>query len=133
MHLNVYFSGWKPSPILRDNIVQGMTDTLDRFRGHIRLVNVYLEDVNGPKGGVDKLCRCVLHLKRMQPIVIEDRDQTLSVLLDRVASRVAFTLRKRIDRVAQDRTSGPGFAQMEPVEPWASPTPSSDSGLSNRP
>ena len=35
---------------------------LDRFAGAIREVDVRLADLNGPRGGVDKLCRVQLRM-----------------------------------------------------------------------
>jgi hypothetical protein len=37
----------------------------DRFERHIRDVGVVLRDVNGPHGGIDKLCRVTARLRRL--------------------------------------------------------------------
>ncbi len=52
-------------------------------------------------GGLDKHCRCVLHLRRMTPIIIRDHDQNIPAMIHRVADRASHALRrqasKRID------------------------------------
>jgi ribosome-associated translation inhibitor RaiA len=127
MDMNVYFSGWRPATTVRDNIAQGMSDALQRFERHIRQVNVYVEDVNGPKGGVDKVCRCVLHLNRMPPLVIEDRDASLIALLDRITNRVAYSLSKRVARNDRSKNTALGHLPFSesPFSDAVSPLPDS--------
>lgn len=64
----------------------------------IKQICVYIQDVNGPRGGVDTQCRCVLHFRRLPPVVIRDRDTNLYALVHRVADRVAEAVRRRKDR-----------------------------------
>lgn len=74
---------------------------LSRFQHRLKQVQLYIEDVNGPRGGLDKHCRCVLHLRRMTPIIIRDHDQNIPAMIHRVADRASHALRrqasKRID------------------------------------
>jgi len=78
-----------------ENILLG---TLERFQHRLKQVYLYIEDLNGPRGGVDKQCRCVLHLRRMPPIVVQDRDESLTSLIHRVANRAAYALSQKTDR-----------------------------------
>lgn len=75
-----------------------LLQSLRRFGHRVKRVCLYIEDINGPRGGEDKQCRCVLHLRRMQPVVIKDQDDNLTSLLYRVASRATYALSKHIDR-----------------------------------
>ncbi len=77
---------------------------LSRFRRHLKQVQLFIDDVNGPRGGVDKHCRCVLHLRRMVPIVIRDADEHISALVFRVADRAAHTLSRRVGRRLSTRS-----------------------------
>jgi putative sigma-54 modulation protein len=45
--------------------------SLSRLRGGIRRVRVLLEDVNGPRGGVDKHCRLVVALSDGRSLVVD--------------------------------------------------------------
>lgn len=47
-----------------------------RFGDWLHYARVRLEDVNGPRGGVDKRCRMVFGLPQMQPIVVQARSET---------------------------------------------------------
>ncbi len=75
-----------------------LNDSLARFQHRLRHVCVYVEDVNGPRGGRDKQCRCVLHLKRQPPIVIQDQDDNLRSLMRRITERAVFALSQRLGR-----------------------------------
>lgn len=75
-----------------------LTRSLDRFRHRLKKVFVFIHDVNGPRGGVDKQCRCVLHLKRMPPVVIQDQDESVTSLIHRVANRASYALSEKVDR-----------------------------------
>ncbi|GAB4129025.1 HPF/RaiA family ribosome-associated protein [Thermopirellula anaerolimosa] len=75
---------------------------VDQFNGWINSVEVVLEDVNGPRGGVDKECRVLVSLKGGKLIKIEDRDADLVTVINRAADRlsqvVGRELEKRRDR-----------------------------------
>ena len=88
-----------------------MSKALARFENRVQEVKLYVHDVNGPRGGEDLECRCVLHLKKMPPIVIQDRDASLHRLMLRVGSRLVHALTQKLDRkssrsrIVRDRRS----------------------------
>jgi len=61
----------------------------------ISRVSVYFHDSNGPKGGCDKTCRLVIHLRRRPPVVIQDQDVDLWTLIYRSLERAGQTLQRR--------------------------------------
>ena len=75
-----------------------LTNSLKRFSHRLKQIYVFLDDFNGPRGGVDKQCRCVLHLRRMPPIVIQDQDEDTHALVHRVANRAAYVLSQKTER-----------------------------------
>lgn len=98
MQINIHFSGGKRSDFGNHDFEQVFAGSLPRFDNRMKKVNVYIQDINGPKGGIDKQCRCILHLRRMPPIVIQDQDENMTALLYRVANRASFVLSQKIDR-----------------------------------
>jgi len=116
MKLNLYFGDLKPSSTAREEVSDLIESAFEHFQTHVRHVNITFSDVNGPKGGVDKQCRCVVHLKSMAPIVIQDRDDSFVNLLHRVARRAAHALSERIALTKQSfRTrSKRGLESVEP-------------------
>lgn len=107
MQLDVRFSGVGRSHRLNCNLEAAVLAPLERFRHWVRHVCLYVEDINGPRGGVDKQCRFVVHLRHMPPIVIQDRDETMLPLLHRIANRAAHTLSRKTKRKKM-RASGKG-------------------------
>lgn len=98
MKIKICFSGGKRSDFGNHDYEQVLTSSFDRFEDRLNLVYLYIQDINGPRGGVDKQCRCVLHLRRMPPIVIQDQDESMTALIQRVASRAAYVLSQKTDR-----------------------------------
>lgn len=70
---------------------------LDRFAGHLRRLQVYLGDVNGPKGGPDKLCRLVVVMPSAT-VVVEEIHPDLYRAIDRTAGRVARKVAREVGR-----------------------------------
>jgi hypothetical protein len=109
MQLTIRFSGGKRSDVGDQDYEQVLLSSLERFRHRLKHVYLYIEDVNGPRGGIDKQCRCVLHLRRMPPVVIRDEDANMNALIHRVAKRAAYAMSQKADRktkrVKQNRSA----------------------------
>lgn len=99
MQLTLHFSGGKRSTFGKHDYEGILTHALERFAHRLKQVSLYVEDVNGPRGGIDKQCRCVLHLRRMPPVVIQDKDESMSSLIYRVANRAAYALSQKAERI----------------------------------
>ncbi len=104
MDVQIRFASSHLSEVDRHNLEATLVDTLARLRPHVTQVLLYLEDSNGPRGGVDKQCRCVLHLRRMPPVVVRDKDESWFNLINRVANRAAFALSNKLDRKSKMKT-----------------------------
>ena len=98
MQFNIRFSGGKRTDFGDHDYENVLLSALDRFRHRLQQVQLYVEDVNGPRGGIDKQCRCVLHLRQMAPIVIQDQDENMIALIYRVANRASYALSQRAAR-----------------------------------
>jgi hypothetical protein len=98
MQLVVRYSGAGPDEFPAEKAASVLSNALRRFSHRIERVSLYLEDVNGPRGGADKQARCVIHGARMRPIVIRDQDAQTKRLLSRVATRTVRVLRDRLAR-----------------------------------
>ncbi len=106
MQLTIRFSGGKRSDYGNCDFEGVFEKSLARFSRRLKKVYLYIEDVNGPRGGIDKQCRCVLHVRNLPPIVIQDQDSSMMSLLFRVANRAAYVLSQKTDKQnkrSQDR------------------------------
>ena len=72
---------------------------LSRFSGRLSGVTVWLEDVNGPKGGVDKHCRVKVSGPGVGPIVAEGRDTDMKSALNRAIATVGRAVSRSLRRV----------------------------------
>lgn len=98
MRLTLRFGGGQRTDFGNHDFEGILTTSLGRFAHRLKQVYLYLEDVNGPRGGIDKQCRCVLHLRRLPPVVIQDQDEHVGALIHRVANRAAYALNQYSER-----------------------------------
>lgn len=98
MQLSTHFGNLDASVTARQNVNEAIMSSIERFQSRVRKVQISFRDTNGPKGGPDKLCRCVIHLKRMAPVVIEDSGSSVRALVQSVCERVAFIMSQKVGK-----------------------------------
>jgi len=90
-------------PELREQIHRRVAFALGRLAGAIREVEVSITDVNGPRGGADKLARIRVRGPALPTIVIEQQDSdsvaAVSVAVDRAARTVVRAIARRRELV----------------------------------
>lgn len=83
---------------LRGHIERRLGFALGRFARRIKRVLVRVEDLNGPRGGIDKGCRVAILLAPSATVVMEDRDSDVYVAIDRVADKAGRYIGRRLKR-----------------------------------
>lgn len=71
---------------------------LDQFEPWVVDVSVHVEDVNGHKGGIDKLCRVLVNLRSGKVIKVEDMDAEVMAAVSRAADRLSNAVGREIER-----------------------------------
>lgn len=106
MKISLHCQGVTLTPDGKAYLERRLGFALGRFTSKVERVAVTLNDVNGDRGGIDKHCRVVTSLKGMEEIVLEDRDSSLPVLLDRISGRLDRLVSRRLERerFVRDRT-----------------------------
>lgn len=99
MEIEVQSRGLSAAPFLRQHARQRMQSALGRFRYSVHAVSVRLGDINGPRGGADKLCRIVVRLKNTSLVVIEELGDDIFLVIDKVADRVHQSVARQVGRV----------------------------------
>lgn len=102
MHIAIRLNGLHPNVDTSD-LIRTIRNSIEPLTYRVKQIGIYIEDINGPRGGVDKQCRCVLQLRGLPPVVIRDRDVNLHALVHRVAARAAEALRRKKDRIKTGR------------------------------
>ena len=80
---------------------------LGRFGPRVRSLAVRLKDVNGPKGGVDKVCLIAVRLTEPRSeIVVEDGDADAAVAIDRAVDRAGRAVARAVCAARDWRGAG---------------------------
>ena len=82
----------------RERIRKKVRTRFAKFAATIERVSVRVEDVNGPRGGVDQLCRIKVVLSRFPSVVLERRGTTLEEAVDGAIDGAVRTVRRQLQR-----------------------------------
>jgi putative sigma-54 modulation protein len=104
MKIDVHVNGIEVTDDTLTLLRQRLESELERLGRRLHRVHVHIADINGSKGGIDKLCRVVAHIRRQPALVVEDRDGDLKALIGRIGDRVGQAAGRRLDR---PRNRGP--------------------------
>ena len=83
---------------LDEFVIGTMRAALERLADDVHSIDVFLKDVNGPKGGVDKQVIVRAHLRNRQQLVIETAGDDLRAAVRRSAKRVKKAVRRSLDK-----------------------------------
>lgn len=91
-----------------------LAQKLRKFAPEVMRSSVRVEDVNGPRGGVDKRCRIKVVLRGLPSVVVEELHESLRPAMDGALNRMERAVRRATDR-----------RRMKPLKggPPALPTP----------
>ena len=64
----------------------------------IERVSIRVADANGPRGGVDQVCRINVVLIGLPPVVVEERDASLEAAIDGAITRTERAVRRSVQR-----------------------------------
>lgn len=83
---------------LRSYVERRLRLATGRFEKQLGDITVQLEDVNGHRGGVDKICVITAELPFAGRVVVEERGEGFMGVAFRAAHRFHDSVRKRIKR-----------------------------------
>jgi CBS domain-containing protein len=90
--------GVELGPDDRTYIRRKLGTKLGRYATSIERVSVRVEDVNGPRGGVDQVCRIKVVLRGLPSVVFEGRDASLDAAIDRALTGAERGVRRSLQR-----------------------------------
>lgn len=82
----------------RARIRHGLGLNLGKYDTSIERVSVRVKEVNGPRGGVDKLCRIKVVLSGLPSIIFESQALTLQAAINGALSGAERAVRRSIQR-----------------------------------
>ncbi len=77
---------------LREDVTRRLDFALDTFEDHIEEALVYVIDLNGPKGGVDKLCQITVRARGIGELVVRETGKTLHSAMNRAGRRLKYRI-----------------------------------------
>ena len=110
MHVKINSRDFSVTPALKEFIESKVQFALNRYAQRIRVLELCLKDINGPRGGIDKQCIIKMKLNQFKTLVVEDTSA------DAYESIVACTQRakRRMERHhnrARSQTRRSAFVQ----------------------
>lgn len=107
-HIRVFGVGLEPDD--RSYIRRKLGMKLGKFAPSVERVSVRVEDVNGPRGGVDRECRVKVVLSGLPSVVVVERDASLAAAIDRALGGAERAVRRAVRRRRARSMNGGGRA-----------------------
>jgi putative sigma-54 modulation protein len=101
MNIQVKFRNVKKSSAAIMQVSNRLFLAFARTKEAIQSVSIIISDVNGPKGGVDKLCRILIKSAHLPDIVITENQTSTSAAIDRCIARARQNLSRQIKKNKQ--------------------------------
>ena len=98
MQIDIQTRNFSLTDALRSHAERRLRFALTCCDDHIQRVVMRLSDINGPRGGADKLCHLQVVLDGLPDVVVEDIEADLYIAIDRATDRAERTLLRKIDR-----------------------------------
>jgi hypothetical protein len=86
------------SESLRDSLWRSLANALNRLSHRIRAIDVCLEDINGPRGGVDIRCRINIHLRPRGHISVSSIASDAWTAIAKATTRARVLVDRRIKK-----------------------------------
>lgn len=91
---------------LQEKVERRISFAVDRYKTQVRQISVYLADVNGPRGGVDKICQITASLDRGTPVRILEEGIEIEPMVNRAVSKLGYRIARKLQRRRQTAASG---------------------------
>ncbi len=110
MRLCLTVKGVAKTPTMDRLLQHKLHYAFDQFGRWVQGVTLAVEDMNGPKGGVDKRCRVKVSVPRHPVVVVEGRGAELVAVVNDAIDRAAQALARLRDRRHTRRRAPVGHA-----------------------
>jgi hypothetical protein len=84
-----------------------------KFGAQLKTVEVTVQDINGPRGGIDQECRVSVKLKKLNDLSVAVKDETLSKAIANCIGRASRSVSRQLERKSfreRGRMTGLDFA-----------------------
>lgn len=98
MNIQIRAIGIPATEAISAHIERRLAFALSRFSTQLDRVLVRFSDLNGPKGGNDKVCQVDLEVRGLGPASVEARDADLYAAVDLAAAKAGRRVAHLLDR-----------------------------------
>jgi len=98
MNIRIQSQGFSLTPAIAAWAHEQVGKALDRYADSVVSTDVYLKDVNGPKGGEDKQALVRIHLRYRAPVMVESTTGDLYAAISLTARRAQRAVRRALSR-----------------------------------
>ena len=81
-----------------ESIANRVESTFSKFGDIIKSVEIFVEDINGPKGGIDKQARIKIDLKRMKNVFVSSESSSVRKAISQSVNRAGRAVARSIQR-----------------------------------
>ena len=99
MQIEIRARGIETTNELRQHIERRIHCAFERFGTEIDSVLVRLDDINGPRGGVDKRCHLVITGSRIGALTVDELDADVLMAIEAALGRAARSTRRALQRL----------------------------------
>jgi putative sigma-54 modulation protein len=98
--MEVYVRSRKLAPLtgLHEYAKEQVLAATDYFTEQVQSITVRVEDINGPKGGVDAVCRVVARIKGRASVVVHSVAAKPGAAVHAAAEQLFIALERRLHR-----------------------------------
>ena len=98
MTVLLHAGSFQVTPALQEYAERELKTALDKFGDHVERVAVRMDDVNGPRGGLDKRCGVTISLARHRQVYVEETSDDAYTALARAIQRAERATARHLDR-----------------------------------
>jgi ribosomal subunit interface protein len=98
MNTMIHTRDFTVTPAIRHWIDRQVERALQRFEGEVTGVEIYLSDVNGPRGGDDKKVVMQTRLRGLPPVSVSTRGEDLYAAISRSAKRLRRGVKRTVTK-----------------------------------
>lgn len=101
MDLKIHGHHLEVTDSIRSHIQAAFDTALNQHARWITGVTVRLEDVNGPKKGVDMRCQAEIHLKANSTVVLEETKEDMYAAINVVADKAKQVVGRKVEKARE--------------------------------
>jgi ribosomal subunit interface protein len=98
MNIQIRGIGIQGTEAIAAHVERRLAFALSRFSAHLDRIQVRFSDLNGPKGGPDKVCQLDFQVRGAGTATVEARDADLYAAVDLAAAKAGRRVARLLDR-----------------------------------